>query len=164
MRSGAPFDQVLADKLGRSCQDGPVAHGRAGYGFRPDPVVLLFHTGFSPAGVSPARVAGAYGVRRRPRPVDPASPPPRRRARRILTPRQQAALDFLASQGAALPADFSEHELRRAFRTLARRLHPDGHPGCSEFESARLARQFAMLHDAYQSLRPARPAPPPSAA
>lgn len=82
----------------------------------------------------------------------------------MLTPRQQEAFGRLIDLGARLGDDFSEHELRRAFRQLARDYHPDCHPGCSEFDRARLSRTFAAVHEAYRLLRPIRPVTPPSAA
>ncbi|HET9267530.1 MAG TPA: DnaJ domain-containing protein [Vicinamibacterales bacterium] len=43
--------------------------------------------------------------------------------------------------------------LRRAYRTLARRYHPDRHQGCSAAERERLARLFAEATELYSSLR-----------
>ncbi len=82
----------------------------------------------------------------------------------MLTPRQQVALGRLIDLGARLGDDYSEHELRRAFRQLARDYHPDSHPGCNEFERARLSRTFATVHEAYRQLLPIRPVTPPTAA
>jgi DnaJ-class molecular chaperone len=59
----------------------------------------------------------------------------------------------LNALGAAVPADFSAQELRRAFRTLAHQYHPDRHPACGAAEKARLSQQFIQLHDAYRELR-----------
>lgn len=116
--------------------------------------------------VPSGRAAGAYGIPQRPRPAGPPSPSPSsiRKARRVLTPRQQEALGRLVDLGAQLGDDFSEHELRRAFRTLAREYHPDRHPGCTEFDRARLSRTFATAHEAYRLLLPIRPVTPPPAA
>lgn len=166
MWSGAPFAQVLADKLGHLSSGGPGSHGSAGYGPGPNPVVLPFYiadTG-SNRSIPPGRVAGAYGLPQRPRPAGPPSPSPIPKARRVLTPRQQEALGRLVDLGAQLGADYSEHELRRAFRHLARNYHPDSHPGCTEFDRARLSRTFAALHEAYRLLLPVRPLTPQPAA
>ena len=70
----------------------------------------------------------------------------------MLTDRQQQALTQLVAMGARLHRNFSDSELKSAFRSLARIYHPDRHPHCSEFEQARLARQFAVLTDAYKLL------------
>lgn len=164
MWSGVPFAQVLADKLGRSSQDGPAAGGRAWYGSKPNPVVLLFDTGPCPSAIDAGKVAGAYGIPHRPHPVDRSSPPPIRPAGPVLTAAQRVAFNQLVKLGAQLDTNFSEHELRRAFRTLARAYHPDSHPGCSDFEKARLSRQFAALHAAYLLLRPTPRTPPSTAA
>ena len=43
--------------------------------------------------------------------------------------------------------------LRRAYRTLARRYHPDHHQGCSAAERERLARLFAEATEHYRRLR-----------
>ena len=42
--------------------------------------------------------------------------------------------------------------LRRAYRTLARRYHPDSHPGTTAAERAHLARLFAVATEHYRSL------------
>jgi len=83
---------------------------------------------------------------------------PSSRPQRILSSRGRAALDQLNALGAAIGADFTVQELRHAFRTLARRYHPDRHPGSSTIEKARLSRQFIQLHDAYRDLQAATPA------
>jgi len=125
---------------------------------RHDPVVLLFSAG-NREPVTSRRVAGAYGPGYRPIAAAPAAPPSWK-ASRTLTAGQQQAWSNLVAMGATLPADFTNADLKRAFKHLARVYHPDRHPGCSEFERARLARQFAMLHDAYRQLLTAVPLPP----
>jgi hypothetical protein len=77
------------------------------------------------------------------------------RARRTLTTRQQQALETFGWLGADLAPDFSAGQLRRAFRALARRYHPDRHPRVSDAERARLARTFAELCDCHRLLVPA---------
>jgi DnaJ-class molecular chaperone len=61
-------------------------------------------------------------------------------------------LAILEALGAVLPADFTSDELRAAFRSLARRYHPDRHPRCSEDERIRLGVLFGHAHDAYRTL------------
>jgi hypothetical protein len=82
---------------------------------------------------------------------------PRNRPNRTLSPQAQSALDRLNALGAGIHADFTPQELRHAFRTLARRYHPDRHPGSSATEKARHSRQFIQLHDAYRELQGAIP-------
>jgi hypothetical protein len=150
MHSAAHFDQVLAEKLGHVGPNPAAPPPRVRPLRRPDPVVLFFDTG---ARVSPApvgRVTGAYGPGHRPAEHLSAAPPPR--PARVLSARQEQALADLAELGATLSADFTARELKGTFRALARIYHPDRHPGCSEFERARLARQFATLSDAYRRL------------
>lgn len=74
-----------------------------------------------------------------------------RRPRR-LTPVQQAALDQLRSLGAALTSDFTDAEIKSAFRALARQYHPDTHPGAPDVERHRLSRAFATACESYRAL------------
>ena len=73
-------------------------------------------------------------------------------AQRLLSEVQMSALETLRALGAALAQDFTAIELRREYRRLARRIHPDSHPGCSRTESERLSRQFASATASYQRL------------
>lgn len=72
--------------------------------------------------------------------------------RRVLSSRQRQALCDLLALGVSVSEDFSPRELRSAFRTLARRFHPDRHAGSSERERTELARTFARVCDSYQVL------------
>jgi hypothetical protein len=86
-------------------------------------------------------------------PVYGARPGAQVRPARHLMPAQQAALDGLRALGApALTSDFTEAEIKSAFRALARKFHPDRHPGSSDPERARLSRAFATVCDAYRTL------------
>ena len=62
------------------------------------------------------------------------------------------ALGELVSLGADLRPDFTAAELRTAYRSLARRYHPDSHPGSTEVAKVRLARLFADLTENYRRL------------
>ena len=68
-----------------------------------------------------------------------------RRPGRKLSAHERDALDFLNTLGADLTADFTRHELRSAFRALARRFHPDANPRAT-------GREFATIRDAYEIL------------
>jgi hypothetical protein len=76
------------------------------------------------------------------------------RRRRALGAPGRRALDQLRRCGAIdLGEDFTTDELRRAYRVLAKRYHPDRHPGATELERARLAEAFAEVTSAYRHLR-----------
>lgn len=70
-----------------------------------------------------------------------------------LSSTHQRALDTLNALGANIGRDFSPEELRRAFRGLALRYHPDRHTSRSEAERAQLAALFGRAHDAYEQLK-----------
>ena len=84
----------------------------------------------------------------------PASAGPRElpRRRHPLTRRQREAVDVFRTLGVDIPADFTPEELRTAFRTLARRFHPDRHPGCSDADRVLLCSLFGHARDAYRVL------------
>jgi len=82
-----------------------------------------------------------------------AAAPPRPAApRRRLTAMQWRSLDTFNRLGASLPVDFSAGDLRSAFRLLARRYHPDRHPGATAPDRQRLAQQFTSLRTSYEAL------------
>lgn len=75
----------------------------------------------------------------------------RRRARdRNKTAR--APVDSSAYTLLGVERDADAAEIRRAFRRLARELHPDRHPHASEPERRALALKFAQVAAAYQAL------------
>ena len=75
-----------------------------------------------------------------------------RQPARTLTAGQERALNLLTSFGARLTPDFTVQDLRREYRQLARRIHPDRHNSCTPPERERLSRQFAELSDSYRHL------------
>jgi len=75
----------------------------------------------------------------------------RRRARdRVRAPASAGDPSAYALLGVDRDADAAE--IRRAFRRLARELHPDRHPHASEPERRALALKFAQVAAAYQAL------------
>jgi len=94
----------------------------------------------------------------RPIPIAPvhhsiaARPAPRPGPATRLKPHEQLALAALNRLGADLADNISSSELRRAFRRLARRYHPDRHPGSTKAEQQRLSRLFTELTTQYRLL------------
>jgi hypothetical protein len=91
-----------------------------------------------------AGLAGAGDVVRTKEPVA--------RWRSSLTPEQHVALGDLQGLGAQLRSDFTRDDLRRTFRALARRYHPDRHPHADEMLKAELSVLFRRLRTAYMIL------------
>jgi hypothetical protein len=77
---------------------------------------------------------------------------PRPTRKVTLSVREMRALAALNDLGADLGEDLSASGLRRAFRRLARRYHPDRHPGTSAAEQERLSRLFAEATEHYRVL------------
>jgi len=104
---------------------------------------------------APTCAAASEGPRRIPiSPVHAAAPAPGHgRPVRILMARERRALRELIALGADLQPDFTVHELRRAFRILARRYHPDCHPDKDEAATTELSRSFAALAENYRCLK-----------
>jgi hypothetical protein len=151
MPQDANFGRILDEKLEREgLRYGAVGSHQCEADDRgtwqpPQRPVFLF--GNLPPGVS---AGGAAWTSAYPR---PAAPQPARKPARRLTVAQQRALDALRAAGAIeLTADFSEAELKSAYRTLARRFHPDRHPSADAVERARLAQIFGRVSEAYREL------------
>jgi DnaJ-like protein len=146
MRGGTTFADVLEHTLGAFQPDTPLSGTSPSFRQAPPPFLLFgprrFHFQSTPYAA----------LRDQPRAARPE------RLWRALTPAQQHALDGLIRLGASLQPDFTTRELRTVFRRLARRYHPDGHPGSSDAEKARLARTFSEVDRCYKLLREAQPA------
>ena len=138
MGRGQAFVEVLDEVL-----DGYESHAAAAP--RPDLRVATSSHYWLPQELQ--RVQASFASTR----PDPARPI------RTLSMKQQDALDTLLGLGAQLERDFTDGELRRVFRTLALRYHPDRHINADEAERARLAALFARAYDAYEMLKTATP-------
>jgi|WetSurMetagenome_2_1015567.scaffolds.fasta_scaffold90697_4 hypothetical protein len=159
MRPATDFTRILDEKLaaeGFAAASRRVFDGPRTDSWRPGPrPVFLFgdlRSGFTAGPARPATVLGAstwtsvYGAG----PEAPPRPAPRLRR---LTAIQRQAVEALRTLGAdSLTADYSDAELKSAFRALARKLHPDRHPSSSDAERARLSRAFSSACDAYRTL------------
>ena len=92
-------------------------------------------------------------ILRETRPIIASTPRPRR----MLSMKQQDALDTLLELGARIDRDFTDQELRGVFRALAMRYHPDRHVNADEQERTRLAVLFTRAHAAYELLKTSAP-------
>jgi hypothetical protein len=105
------------------------------------------------AGIGTAPLLAAPFAPRWPHVAFVTMPPPVARPRRRLRPEERDALEALRRAGAMLGDDFLAHELRTAFRQIARRLHPDMHHTAMPHERKRLEARFADARAAYLVLR-----------
>ncbi len=78
---------------------------------------------------------------------------PVRRPAHRLTAEQQQAFERFERLGARVPSGFTADELRREYRHLAVRFHPDRHGDCSPLEREQRARSFSEAADLYRVLR-----------
>jgi hypothetical protein len=156
MRADTRFVDILDAHLGE--RPGPTPVTTTAAASRPAEVYHLpfLHTWNGPAAAGvPKRAISAD-----PRPAPPARETTRaettpRKPRRVphrLTPAQQTALRELLACGAELHDDFTADDLRRTFRSLAQRYHPDRHPGAADDEHRRLATTFARVNEGYRVL------------
>ena len=146
------FADVLDDALGVT--PGPVSYASRGATTSTQQPVNPFLFVKMPA-FAGARVT--YGTATWTKPAAQAvaeAPEPAevRRPVRTLSSVQQRALECLTALGARLVPDFTAAELRREYRQLARRVHPDRHPHASTEQHARLSREFSDATDAYRLL------------
>lgn len=133
----AAFAAILDGKLD--------AGGPTSWSWRPSPVFPFFQVSPAPGPVGGRAYVGASSPEARtatpPEPQRPAAVVSPRR----LTPVQTAALATLQDLGARLDPSFEVDDLKRAFRMLARRYHPD-HAATSDGAA------FRDLHAAYRIL------------
>lgn len=163
MAPGLDFASVLAQKFDEACV---VAAGRGRAGASSTGSFWLSDPGLSfqlaGAPVESAPRAHAY-----PRAVSPRVHVPRGQAPAASRPgclrtaaEREAAALFERLGGPRLGRVFFEDELKRAYRALARRVHPDAHPACLPDQRRRLAASFAALTGAYRTLLSTMERPP----
>jgi hypothetical protein len=166
MQAGATFADVLDARLGGSdvpprpviwsnrpvtaplfVFELPLAAATAGGRIRS----AVFSTAL-PVQSSVPRSAGESPIREQQRAAVTSEPPARPATVIRLTAVEARAMAALNALGAGLDETISPDTLRRAFRRLARRYHPDRHPGSGGAETARLARLFADATAHYRLL------------
>lgn len=170
MRGGLAFDDVLDELLVSAIPEPQprvarqVAGTATAYGFfftaSPASASLARHveSSIARAGLRSAEVTTATPecTPRRHRMTTPASvstdPQFAEPKKHPLSAREREAFRHLAALGGDLGEAFTFDELRRAFRKLALRYHPDRHTGCGDHTRSQLAQTFAQARDAYQVL------------
>ena len=138
MRSEASFQQILERKLqAQSTSEHQKAHAQTAFDHShhfQDPAHLAYLMGT--LGPAYFRPPARHAYPSRPK---PPSPP------HTLNEAQGAAAAFFANYGMPLTPAFSQRELKKAFRLLALRLHPDTNKGT-------LAGAFIELKKNYETL------------
>ena len=139
MQAGHSFGDALDKALGAM----PPSPRPSGAGIL---TAGLFAVPFSPRwrGVSAFRAADTSFL------PGPAAPAGQRLQPRTST--EHEAFRTFQDAGAALAPAFTAPELKRAFRRLARDLHPDRHPTTSDVERNRLGAAFAAVRENYLRL------------
>ncbi len=98
--------------------------------------------------------AGAAWTRSYPRAAAPPPPPPPPRIpARGLSVAEEQALARLVALGAALTQSFTPDDLKREYRRLALRHHPDRQGDVAPLSLARASAIFAEVTEAYRCLR-----------
>lgn len=124
------FEAALSQALGEATRP-PGAVDQVGT----TPWVDLIRAGRCGHGLAARRAAGVA------RAVTPVAEAP-----------QARALAEFARLGVRLHRPFTTRELRRAYRALARAVHPDRHPGLDPADQARLTDEFAAINAHYRLL------------
>jgi len=134
MRSEASFQQILERKIKAQSPEIPLQQGFDQHPHSQDPAHLAYLMGtLGPAYFRP-QTGRVY-------PSRPKPPPPPH----VLDEAQTLAVDFFASHGATLSPAFTQKELKKSFRLLALKLHPDTNKGA-------VASAFIELKKNYETL------------
>lgn len=120
MKSSASFQQILEEKIQALHRESRHPQGFEANTSSQDPTHLAYLIGH--VGSTFFRPSASKAYPSRPKPPPPPHP---------LTTAQIWARDYFVLQGVELSPAFSLRELKRAFRTLAFKHHPDMNKGAS---------------------------------
>ncbi len=144
MRHVPTFDELLDAALAAEAP----SSDDAGLAMPPEaPYPFVYYRALRSLGTDLAAIR-----RHQPRPLAGAARGRDRQTIRQLTAAQREALCALNELGARLDPNFTLADLRRTFRSLARRCHPDAHHDAGPVERGHLARVFTTMHSQYQEL------------
>jgi hypothetical protein len=142
MQSRASFHEILERKM-KAASSGQSHETQSAQGFEQtrqsqDPAHLAYLMGtLGPAYFRP-QASRAY-------PSRPKPPPPPH----ALSEAQKVAHDFFALHGNTLSPAFSQKELKKAFRVLALKLHPDTNKGAVASAFIELKKNYETLMDLF---------------
>lgn len=142
MQARASFHEILEKKMKAQSPETSTAQGFEQTSHSPphsqDPAHLAYLMGtLGPAYFRP-QASRAY-------PSRPKPPPPPH----SLSEAQRAAYDFFTLHGNTLSPAFSQKELKKAFRILALKLHPDTNKGAVASAFIELKKNYETLLDLF---------------
>jgi DnaJ-like protein len=142
MSSRMSFHEILERKIqGHTKPHGQETQSHQGFdhsGHSQEPAHLAYLMGtLGPAYFRP-QTTRAY-------PSGPKPPPPPH----ILNEAQREASDFFSIHGSKLSPAFSQRELKKAFRLLALKLHPDTNKGAVASAFIELKKNYETLMDLF---------------
>jgi hypothetical protein len=82
-----------------------------------------------------------------------AAPKAEPKRARVLTAFEAVHFELLVSLGAKIAPNFSEYELKKEFRKLAQKFHPDHHIGATETQISMAQEKFNSLKMGYDTLK-----------